>query len=304
MNFRTILNNLDFDVKLKHGDKIVSLGSCFSENIGSKLIYYGFDVLNNPFGTIFHPIALSNLFALKTRTIRCVERDSCFYSFDVHSSLSGETKEELRQLIEQNAIDFEDKLMNAKLCIVTFGTAWGYYKENELVANCHKQPAKDFEKRLTDLEEMQVEWRKVIENIKKKNPSLSFLFTVSPVRHIKDGIIENSRSKSRLIELAHSLNESYFPSFEMMMDDLRDYRFYAKDMIHPSDVAIDYIFNEFSNSLIHDDSKRLFSQIQKLRQAEAHRVMNVRAEKENQFKEQTKNRIDSFLKENPSIKWM
>jgi hypothetical protein len=89
-----------------------------------------------------------------------------------------------------------------------------------------------------------------------------------------------------------------------MMDDLRDYRFYAKDMIHPSDVAIDYIFNEFSNSLIHDDSKRLFSQMQKLRQAEAHRVMNVRAEKENQFKEQTKNRIDSFLKENPNIKWV
>lgn len=306
MKFRTEITIKPNDFHLKHGDVVVSLGSCFSENMGRKLRYYGFDVNNNAFGTIFHPLALARIInsALDNKILsRICEREGTFFSYDVHSAICAKSIEQLNGVLQEKFIKWIDDLKRARLLIITFGSSWGYWLDHEVVANCHKMPSSLFSKRLSEVAEMKHAWDNVIERIQQLNPQLHILFTVSPVRHIKDGIVENALSKARLLDLAHQLDGTYFPAYEIMMDDLRDYRFYAEDMIHPNETAIDYVFEQFSSAMIASETSRAFGQIDKLRKAQEHRIMTNEETKAREFEERTKQKISELLDLYPAIVW-
>jgi len=305
MKFRTELDVKPFPIGLTHGDSVVSIGSCFSVNMGSKLSYYGFEVNNNAFGTLFHPLAIARVMnlALETGQERFCQRDNSFYSYDAHSSIYALSENELTNTLQRIRNELFVSLKKARLCLVTFGSAWGYYLDEEIVANCHKMPSATFEKKLTQTDEMISEWAALIDKIKTINPEIEFVFSVSPVRHLKDGMVENTLSKARLIELAHALNGYYFPAYELMMDDLRDYRFYSEDMLHPTPTTIEYIFDKFSNAVISNTSLVLFKKIQNLRNAESHKIMNPHSEEGIVFEKQTKDNIRALLNAHPQICW-
>ena len=298
MNFRTTWEIAPFETQLSHGDKIVLMGSCFSENIGSKLRYYGFDALVNPFGTIFHPLSLAHLLNPKQDLkIRPLERDGYWFALESHSDLQGENESQLRQKFSEQRALLQAYLSEAKMLIITFGSAWGYYKDEQIVANCHKLPGTLFEKRLTDLLDMRKTWEKLISDLKAAYPRLQIVFTVSPVRHTKDGIIENQRSKSRLIELVHHINDNYFPAYEIQMDDLRDYRFYAADLIHPNSTAVDYIFEKFAEVAIKKETRDCFPAIHKFRMFEAHQIRPYEEKRSKKHAQEVENKRQELMKQ-------
>ncbi len=272
MNFRTTFELKEAEKLLNLGDRVIFLGSCFSENIGAKLQYFGFDALINPFGTLFHPLAIAELLDEQDRPLRILNREGLFFTYETHSELRAKSESELCEMFEQKQVLLRAYLQKSKLLVITFGSAWGYYLNGSIVANCHKMPARFFEKKLSALEEMHCHWRNVLRALKAKFPDLEVMFTVSPVRHTRDGMIENQRSKARLLELVHTLEASYFPAYELMLDDLRDYRFYEADMIHPNALAVDYIFEAFAKQRINESARTHFPKIQKFRQFEAHQI--------------------------------
>jgi hypothetical protein len=308
MQFRLEIPIQKAPFEIEYGHKIVSMGSCFSEHVGNKLSWYGFEVLNNPFGTLFHPSAIAALirFALSEDPVdwRLVQRDDVFLSMLAHSDCFGYSEEQLREKLNDKRSQLRTYLAESALCIITFGTAWGYYQQDEVVANCHKIPANQFEKKMTDLEVLNNEWVEVIRLLRVFNPALEVVFTVSPVRHIKDGVIENQQAKSRLIELVHALPEShYFPAYEIMMDELRDYRFYTEDLVHPTQQAIDYVFSKFSAFCVHTASRVLFPEIAKLRVRKEHKLMFTESEKARLFEQETSLLITSFCQRYPKVNW-
>ena len=178
--------------------------------------------------------------------------------------LYGTTKKELEKKVLDCRKELKQSLINAKLLVVTFGTAWGYrhIEQDHIVGNCHKAPAKVFQKELTSIQELKLQWEEILIKLHEVNPDLEIMFTVSPVRHKKDGLVDNNRSKSRLIELVHSLeNCHYFPSYEILIDELRDYRFYSEDMVHPSREAISYIWDKFREAVFIDDTIDLMKRV-------------------------------------------
>lgn len=264
---------LQTEIKLKKKDdnlidyhsKLLLYGSCFSDNIGDKLEYFKFQSISNPFGVLFHPKAIENSIASAVEERVYTEKDVFFnneqwHCYDVHSKLSCNSKEKLIQNINTQ-IELTNKQIKASTHIFfTLGTAWIYdlIETKKTVANCHKMPQKYFNKRLLSIEEIVESLKNTIEAIKKINTRASIIFTVSPIRHIKDGFVENTQSKSHLITAIHQLEMnslSYFPSYEIMLDELRDYRFYKQDMLHPNEIAIEYIWQKFEYVWI--DSKTL-----------------------------------------------
>jgi hypothetical protein len=236
-------------VPLNHGDHILLLGSCFSDNLHPYFESAGFNVLSNPLGTIFHPIAIANgIFEAfdNSGDTYSIQRDDVWLDWQASSKLYGTTKEELLRKKQQQLSRLKKSLEAARVVVVTFGTAWGYaLNSGTIVANCHKMPSEQFSKRLSCIDDMYLAWKEVIANVKDINSNVSFVFTVSPVRHIRDGLVDNTRSKSRLIELAHLLaeeEEAYFPAFEIVNDVLRDYRFFGSDLVHPNNQAIQYVW--------------------------------------------------------------
>ena len=249
MNFRTQIPISKSIHPIDYNSKIVSLGSCFAENMGEKFNYFKFENTINPFGIIFNPVSIEKIIEKAINGIAFTEKDVFFYNerwhcFDVHSDLSNANKEELLGNLNQILQATNKQLQEASHVIITYGTSWIYRENesNEIVANCHKVPQKQFSKELLSTEIIRESIEKTIDLIHSANPNCSIIFTVSPVRHIKDGFVENQLSKAHLISAIHSvlnsdhckLNTEYFPSYEIMMDELRDYRFYAEDMLHPS----------------------------------------------------------------------
>ena len=280
---------LDFNINsnelnLTHKDQIVSIGSCFSEEISAKLSNAGFHIEGNTFGTLFHPEAISNVIKSsinQSDSVSILKRDDLYFSWDSSSAIYGYSETELVDRIKAQRALFRSKLSNAGLLIITLGTSWGYrLKENDcLVGNCHKMNTNLFKKELQSLSEMKLQWRKLIEDIKKFNPALKILFTVSPVRHKKNGLIENNKSKARLIELVHSLVEEhdcsqYFPAYEIMIDELRDYRFYSNDLVHPNEIAVDYIWEAFKRASISKESCELISRIKQIKSSLNHKSLH------------------------------
>lgn len=299
MNFRTTWDIAALDTKLNHGDKVVLMGSCFSENIGAKLSYFGFDVLVNPFGTLFHPLPLAALLdtSQNSGSIRTLNQQNDWYTYEAHSEICGSSEMDLLKKFDVQKQLLSQYLEQSKMLIITLGSAWGYYIDGEIVANCHKMPSQIFEKKLSAVDVLHATWQKTLAQLKIDYPNLHVVFTVSPVRHTRDGFVENQRSKSRLIELVHQLNTSYFPAYEIQMDDLRDYRFYEADLIHPNTVAVDYIFDKFSVFALSEKARMHFSSIHKFRMFEAHRLLSNDPKRQAQHEQAIEEKREQLLNE-------
>lgn len=258
---------------------VVFLGSCFSDEIGEKARLGGLNVISNPFGTLFHPLALAEVIEdsiTDSLHFRPSQRDDVWMDWSAAAKLQSTTEEEIKETILGQRKLLKNKLLSASHLFVTFGTAFGYYlkSDGKLVANCHKQASSLFEKRLTPIEEMSEVWIELSAKLQGLNPNLNIVFTVSPVRHIKDGLVENNRSKARLhllVEQLQSAGYLYFPSYEIVNDELRDYRFFTNDNVHPNDLAIDYVWKRFLETFVQEDVITWINRVQKFHLALNHR---------------------------------
>lgn len=287
MEFRTLVKPFHFDFKINHQSIIILAGSCFAESLFQKLKYHKFSNAIYPFGTVYHPINLAwllrkSLEGYKVSPEEIFENQGLFSHFQFNGNFSGNLPENCIDASNTALTKTGEFLKNADLLILTLGTANGYiFKETgELVGNCHKVPSHYFEKIMSSIKEMEVELSLLIQELWHVNPQVKIIITVSPVRHTKDGLESNLRSKARLIEVAHRLRDAYpecifyFPSYEIMMDDLRDYRYYQRDMIHPSELAIDYIWNYFSNAVFDQFTIETNKKIDHLQKSLLHRPIH------------------------------
>lgn len=313
MKFSTKIPIANSNAPIDYNSKIVSLGSCFAENISDKFTYYKFQNNVNPFGIIFNPVAIENLILKIVSKTYFTSEDIFFYNeswhcFDVHSDWSNTNATNL--LADLNArIEFANQqILNSTHIIITYGTSWVYRnrESNAIVANCHKLPQKHFEKELLSVETIQKSIRNTITLIEKVNPNCTFIFTVSPVRHIKDGFVENQWSKANLISaLNFVLQQSnaisslgvklLFPSYEIMMDELRDYRFYTQDMLHPNQVAIDYIWERFTETFISESIYPIMDEVASIQKGIAHRAFNPDSESHLKFESRLKTQIQKLV---------
>lgn len=312
-DFRTIVNVPTSLLKIDMDSNLVLIGSCFTENIGARLSNSKFRTTINPFGILYNPESIAQCISIILKeqkfTINdLVEQDGIWNSLYHHSKYSMANKEEMLTILNANLGTFKNKIIEANYIFITFGTAWvyEYKKTKKVVSNCHKLAANEFNRYRLSVDEIVDNYSLLLQEIEKVNPKVKFIFTVSPVRHMKDGAIENQLSKSTLILAIHSLIEKfrkahYFPAYEMVMDDLRDYRFYNSDMIHPSEIAVDYIWEKFSESWISESAFAFMNQVEKLNRAIQHRPFQPKAEAHQKFIHKQLQIIEKLKKEYPTI---
>lgn len=296
---------------INYQSKLALFGSCFSENIGEKLKYYKFQSFQNPFGISFHPKAIENSITKSINDYSYTESDvflanERWHSFDAHSSVSTSSKEELITALNTGLQTTKTQLQEATHIIITLGTAWVYrfIETDKIVANCHKLSQKKFLKELLSVDEIIGSLQAIITLIQMTNKHVSILFTVSPVRHLKDGFVQNQISKSQLIAAIHELVDPrkklhYFPSYELMMDELRDYRFYCEDMVHPNTTAINYIWERFSEAWVDDQSHSTMQQICSIQKGIQHKPFNTNSLEHQKFLQNLNNKIESLQKKYP-----
>lgn len=291
-SFRTEIGMIPSLEQISIKNKIFTIGSCFSDHIGNLLKRYKFNTTVNPFGIIFNPISLLNLLqhAILNETLpenKIVKSQGMYYHYDLHSEISSATKSSLISFIGEKITSTGAFLKNIDTLMLTFGTAFVYrLKENkEVVANCHKMPSEYFKKELLTSEQIILTFNELY---KKLPLDTTIILTVSPVRHIKDTLPLNSVSKSVLRLACHHLstihpNVHYFPAYEMMLDDLRDYRFYESDMLHPNSTAIDYIWEQFCKSYITEVDNKFIHKWDKILKAMEHRPFHAYSEENRRF---------------------
>jgi hypothetical protein len=313
MNFTTkidITQNLNL---IDYNSKMVSLGSCFAENMGDKFQYFKFQSTINPFGIIFNPVSIEKIIGRMVNGTLFTQEDIFFYNerwhcFEVHSDLSHSNPEELLGNLNQILRETKKQLREATHVIITYGTSWVYQniEKGATVANCHKVPQKQFTKELLSVATIQESIENTILLIHSINPNCNFIFTISPVRHLKDGFVENQVSKAHLITaIYHVLKESVgvspsgarglFPSYEIMMDELRDYRFYAEDMLHPSQIAIDYIWERFKETAISETAYLTMDAVESIQKSLQHRPFNPNSESHKKFEANLQTKIATLV---------
>lgn len=284
--------NLQTKIQLKKQSKnlidynsnVLLLGSCFSDNIGKKLDYFKFQNLQNPFGILFHPKAIETLIENAVNQKDYSEKDVFFnneqwHCYDAHSKLSNTSKEDLLNDLNSLIKLTYNQIHGSSHIIITMGTAWVYrfLENNTVVVNCHKVPQKQFNKELLSIYDITNCLKNILRLIRSLNIEASVIFTVSPVRHLKDGFIENAQSKAHLLAAIHQVAEKqsfYFPSFEIMMDELRDYRFYETDMIHPNQTAIAYIWERFKEVWASNKGIKTMDDIDSIQKGLLHKPFN------------------------------
>ncbi len=314
MKLQTIISLKPEENQIDYSSKILLLGSCFSENIGAKFEYFKFQNLQNPFGIIFNPVSIEKLVirAIENKTFSekdIFEHNGIWKCFEAHSGISGMEKDEFLRNLNTQLQNLREALFSSTNIIFTFGTSW-VYRENEswkVVANCHKLPQKNFTKGLLSIEEISKSIQNIFNKISEVNPNAIIINTVSPVRHIKDGFVENSLSKAHLISAIQSMSlralsrSHYFPSFEIMMDELRDYRFYAEDMLHPNKTAIEIIWQKFSKVWIASKTEEIQKEIASIQTGLNHRPFNPQSEEHLQFSEKLQQKITNLQERFPHI---
>ncbi|GAB5418618.1 MAG: GSCFA domain-containing protein [Crocinitomicaceae bacterium] len=307
------IERLDFheeEVNLVHGEKIVLLGSCFSNNFAPKFIQAGFETLSNPLGTIFHPLALSEIIQCAFESNpkeRLVNRDDLWFDWRASSTIYGMSREEIQSKMDATFSILKNALTNAGLLVVTFGTTWGYHlNSGEIVANCHKIPQDNFEKKMTSLEVLLSAWKETLELLRKENPKLKVVFSVSPVDHVKDGMVGNSRSKARLIELIAKLEEegaAYFCSYELAKDRFSDSKFYEADQLHLNAHAIEMIWQSAQIFFLNPESLALASQVMRVNHTRDHRPIHPESRAARELKEKVALKMQELSRQHPEIYW-
>jgi hypothetical protein len=284
MNFTTKIPIAKSNAPIDYSSKIVSIGSCFADNIGEKFDFFKFQTTSNPFGIIFNPVSIEKIIDRAVNLIYFTEADLFFYNelwhcYEVHSDLSTDNKEEFVSNLNQILKETNQQLITTTHLIITYGTSWVYKLKSSksVVANCHKVPQNQFDKEILSVEEIEKSIQNSIDFIRKANLNCNLIFTISPVRHLKDGFIENQLSKAHLITAVQKIsihqlsNIHYFPSYEIVMDELRDYRFYAQDMLHPNSIAIDYIWERFCESTIVEEANSIMQEVESIQKGMTHR---------------------------------
>ena len=285
MKFRTEISLTPLAEGIDHSAKIFALGSCFAERVSERLLRAKFSVTTNPFGVLFNPLsiaaAIERLVDTRAYAVCDIhEGRENFFSFDAHSSLDGRTQTEVFANLNRAVAQGSKSLRDADWVILTFGTAWVYERGGKVVANCHKQPASEFERRRLSVEEIVGRFGGLLEGALRDK---RVILTVSPVRHLGDGLQENSVSKAILRLAVEELvakyeNACYFPSFEILMDDLRDYRYYGEDLAHPSKMAVDYVWERFCEFALSQSTRELLPRIEQIVAAAEHRPFNPESE--------------------------
>lgn len=297
--FRTEYNTRLHTPAIIHTDRIITFGSCFSDSMGAKLKGNKFDTLINPFGTTYNPFSIHKLLEMaidnqSPAVDTYLQHGTIFSNYDFHSSLSELNQHSLLENINGKIHTVHHFLKQCRFLFITYGTAWVYERNDNgtIVANCHKQPSVLFTKRLLSPEAVLQSFKQMVGKLQKFNPELQIILTLSPVRHIKDTLELNSVSKSILRLVCHSLihtnlNVDYFPAYEIMMDDLRDYRFYSSDMIHPNATAEEYIWEKFIDRYFEKATKDIVSQWQSISKALLHKPFHPQSPDYHTFQQET-----------------
>ena len=319
MQFRTQIPLSKTNNPIDYNSKVLSFGSCFAENMADKFDYFKFQNETNPFGIIFNPVSIEKIIERTVQQKEFTEKDVFFHnerwhSFEAHSDLSNSDRQELLETLNKAISETHKKLKTATHIIITYGTSWIYrnIESDQIVANCHKVPQKQFLKELLSVDIIEKSIQNTINLIQTFNPDINFIFTISPVRHIKDGFAENQLSKSHLFAALHQvlkthnskfITHNYFPSYEIMMDELRDYRFYTEDMLHPNPVAIYYIWHKFSENYIAEDAILMMKEVDEIQKSLRHRSFNPESEQHQKFLAKLQQRINLLGEKLPHIRF-
>jgi hypothetical protein len=266
-----------------YGSNFLNLGSCFASNLANKLDYFGFTSLQNPIGVLFHPFAINQFCKwLDNESIDeklFVKDQGIWKSMQAHSCMQGETSEELLHVLQDAVESTRNYLAKTDAVFITFGTAFSYQHlfSSKYVANCQKQNASLFDKKLIGIQAL-IEAINEIIQILSKHTKAKIYFSLSPVRHLKDGLVENNLSKAHLLAAMHQVVEqhkqvSYLPAYEIVLDELRDYRFYDRDLLHPNQLAIDFVWEKFSVAYFDELTKQVMKKVDKFKRLSAHRPM-------------------------------
>ena len=276
MKLQTIVDIAPSNQKIGYEDSILMIGSCFADSIGEQMVQRNLRVTCNPFGTLYNPLSIAQALTM-TDMPELIEHDGLWHSMAHHGSFSRADKDEAEQAIRASIETMQKALREATVVIVTFGTSWVYeWKGERVVGNCHKLPETNFIRRRLTAEEIVAAWKPLLERYSDKH----WVFTVSPIRHIKDGLHENQLSKATLLQAVEKLTgeagltADYFASFEIMLDELRDYRFYADDLVHPSSLAVNYIWERFVDTFCTPQTKNEMNIQHKRWQFEHHRPLH------------------------------
>jgi len=311
MEFHLEFTPKPFDTKISHEHKLLLIGSCFTEQIGGKLAHHKFRTLDNPNGILFNPISITKSVSSYINNKQYGAND-LFYqneswnSWEHHSRFSDPDQQACVDGINASQNKAHEFLKSADWLLITLGSAFVYELESkEVVANCHKVPTDKFNKRLLSVEEVVSALKQMQEGLINFNPSLKIIYTISPVRHLRDGFVENNRSKATLHlavqQLTQLANTFYFPAYELVMDDLRDYRFYAEDMVHPNYAATNYVWKKFIATCVDESSQELMKEINIVNAAKNHKPFNPTSEQHKKFLQINFGRVKKLEQQFPYI---
>jgi len=295
---------------IDHKSRLLFLGSCFSDEIAFIAAQQGFHCFSNPFGTVFHPRPLARFLQECVSGMeqeRLLERDGRFLSWDASSQINGDDEQSTTNELKSMRRRWMEELKQASVLFVTFGTAWGYkLSDGTIVANCHKKEQSMFQKELSESQEISDVWLEVIDLMKQVNSALKIVFTVSPVRHIRDGLVENNQSKAILIDAVRSINKCsdtfYFPSYEIIIDQLRDYRFFKQDRIHPTEEAVSFVWYCLMTYYTDDQTRKVAGEISAYNKFKAHIPKYANAEEVLEYQRKVEFRRLELIAKYPQVR--
>ena len=314
IKFRTEIDSSDISLDLNYQSKILFMGSCFTNNIGNQFRENCFDALVNPFGTIYNPLSIASNIELLINKEEQKECDLLFdkelyHNFKFHGSFSHTQVDHALSCMNKSITEGHTFLKEASHLFITFGTSYVFktLADGKIVSNCHKLPNSHFQRAKADLSYMIDVWRDLLTKLSSFNPSLQVVLTVSPIRHISDGLHQNQVSKAQLILLGDYLcenfaNATYFPSYEILLDDLRDYRFYENDLVHPNTLSISYIWEMIVNNCFNQDTLILLNKVQKIKKTIIHKPFNNQSDTYKQFLDNSLRELNLLSQKHPYLR--
>jgi len=314
MDFRLAFHPKHFDKKIVHSDKLFLIGSCFTEQIGHKFSNHKFQTIENPNGILFNPISIVNAIARYIQNkpytqAELFQQNDIWGSWDHHTRFSSIDPNVCLEKINEAQKSAHQFLKDANWIFITLGSSFLYELENNrAVANCHKVPTDKFTKRLLSATEIESALQQMLVELQAFNPGINIIFTISPVRHLRDGFVENNRSKANLIAAVHALVDAhsmvhYFPAYELIIDDLRDYRFFAEDMVHPNYQATQYVWEKLIAACITEDAHSIMKEIGLIQSAKSHKSFNPTSQQHLNFLQTNLERTLQMQKKCPYIDW-
>ena len=318
MKFKLTLEAKPSKYPIEYGDKLMLIGSCFTENIGAKFKSHLFEISENPYGILFNPVSVTNALTeimdlRKYKSDDLFQHNELWHSWSHHSRFSAIKQEDALENINRTILDAHHFLKSANRLVITLGSAWLYHLTNEaplgkgqVVANNHKGPINWFFKSLMQPNELLENLHALVARLQTFNPNLHIVFTISPVRHLREGLIENNRSKAVLIHAVHELvsqsnQVDYFPAYEYVMDDLRDYRFYAEDLVHPNFAASGYVWDKLVETYMDHKTQAIMKQIAELQLAMNHKPFFTGSVEHQKFLQSYILKTESLMAAHPTL---